>query len=116
MRSSDLAALEEGGGAPALEILSLGKTNIDDDVVPYISACQSLRVLDVAATRLTSELHLPSMCHALIIAVGEAVFSIIDACPRLVQLDFTKCRGVPLGALRSMFEVRKHQSCDARLD
>ena len=102
--------LREGDGPPALETLSLGKTSIDDDVVPYISACRSLLVLHVAATRLTSELHPPSMCHALIIAVGEAVFSIIDACPSLVQLDLTKCRGVPLGARRSMFEVREHHA------
>lgn len=54
LRSSDLAALEEEDGAPALEILSLGRTSIDDTAAPYIAACPSLRVLDVAATRITS--------------------------------------------------------------
>ncbi|VDB99839.1 unnamed protein product [Peniophora sp. CBMAI 1063] len=86
LRSDDLAAFEEG--APALEILSLGRTNVDDEAVPYIAACRSLRVLDVAATRMTS----------------EGLYAVIDACPSLTQLDLTKCRGVPIGARRSIFQ------------
>ncbi|KZV75594.1 RNI-like protein [Peniophora sp. CONT] len=88
LRSSDLAALEEEGGAPALEVLSLSRTNIDDIAAPYIAACPSLRVLDVAATRMTS----------------DGLYTIISACPSLAQLDLTKCRSVPLGARRSIFE------------
>jgi Leucine-rich repeat (LRR) protein len=54
LRSSDLSPLlseDTSAGPPLLEVLSLNRTALGDDSAPYIAACKSLQVLEVAATR-----------------------------------------------------------------
>lgn len=91
LRSFHLGGLisEEAGDAPLLETLILNNTSIDDEAAVFIGTCSSLETLGVAGTRMTS----------------EGLFSIIDCCPRLQDLDLTSCRGVSVVDRRRFFEV-----------
>lgn len=74
---------------PRLEDLGLNHTGVDDEAAPYLSRCSSLVSLRLAGTRITS--------------VG--LFPIIDACPKLEQLDLTSCRGIKIADRRRFFDV-----------
>lgn len=92
LKSQNLSGLMSeisSSGPPRLEELILNHTGIDDKAAPYISCCSSLSALKLAGTKITS--------------VG--LFPIIDACPRLEQLDLTSCRGIRVADRRRFFEV-----------
>ncbi|KAI9455849.1 hypothetical protein F5148DRAFT_1324597 [Russula earlei] len=92
LRSSDLqhlAPVDPTDAACSLRELSLNSTGIDDDASPYISCCPSLEILEVAGTKLSS----------------EGLFTIIDACPKLANLNLTRCRGVSVADRRHFFET-----------
>ena len=57
MRSQDLHELMSetvDDSPPRLQELALNNTGIDDNAAPYLACCQSLVVLEVAGTKLTS--------------------------------------------------------------
>ncbi|KAI0321695.1 hypothetical protein OF83DRAFT_1050847 [Amylostereum chailletii] len=93
LHSSDLSTLVSDGAFdehPSLEVLSLSRTGVDDDAAPYIATCTALQTLEVGSTRFTS----------------EGLFSIIDECPKLSNIDITSCRGIGVVARRRFFEVK----------
>lgn len=90
---SGLMSEKDSSDPPRLEELILNHTGIDDKAAPYISCCSSLSSLRLAGTKITS--------------VG--LFPIIDACPRLEQLDLTSCRGIKVADRRRFFEVWEHE-------
>ncbi|EJD03572.1 RNI-like protein [Fomitiporia mediterranea MF3/22] len=58
VRSADLAALVSDGPeeqTSPLETLILNKSLIDDDCAPWISSCRSLKVLELAETRISGK-------------------------------------------------------------
>ncbi|KAI6044994.1 hypothetical protein EDC04DRAFT_2637950 [Pisolithus marmoratus] len=92
LRSEDLCGLmaetsEED--PPRLQELNLNHTGVGDEAAPYISCCPSLASLELAGTKITS----------------AGLFPIIDACPKLKQLDLTSCRGIKIADRRRFFEV-----------
>lgn len=92
LRSRDLCGLvaetnEED--PPRLRELNLNHTGVDDEAAPYLSSCSSLVSLELAGTKITS----------------AGLFPIIDACPKLEQLDLTSCRGIRIADRRRFFEV-----------
>ncbi|KAI5991631.1 hypothetical protein EDD15DRAFT_2448516, partial [Pisolithus albus] len=91
LRSRDMCGLmgEASEDPPRLEDLGLNHTGVDDEAAPYLSRCSSLVSLRLAGTRITS--------------VG--LFPIIDACPKLEQLDLTSCRGIKIADRRRFFDV-----------
>ncbi|KII93332.1 hypothetical protein PLICRDRAFT_171104 [Plicaturopsis crispa FD-325 SS-3] len=92
LRSSYLDGLAPMGpdDTPSpLEILDLSNSAVDDDAVPYISSCPSLRILNIGSTGFTK----------------EGIFQILDACPMIEQLNLTSCRGVRVTERRQFFEV-----------
>ncbi|KAI0053282.1 RNI-like protein [Auriscalpium vulgare] len=96
LKSSDLAGLapEDLSELPSgLEVLILNGTSVDDDAAPFIARCPGLETLEVAGTKLSN----------------NGLFSIIDGCPLLSNLDVTRCRGVPVAARRRLFEVWDEQ-------
>lgn len=57
LRSADLAGLVSENlddGQPALEVLTLDNTDIDDDAAPFLTVCTSLRTLGLSGTKVTS--------------------------------------------------------------
>jgi hypothetical protein len=44
------------------------------------------------------------------VLLGNGLFTIIDACPKLTTLNLTRCRGVSVADRRRFFEVRRDQS------
>jgi len=96
LRSSDLVGLvaeNEGEAMSPLKNLVLNKTNIDDDVTPWICACADIEILEVAETKVS-----PS-----------GLFPILDACHRLSKLNLTGCRSVSIGDRRRFFETWKDE-------
>ncbi|KAF8873983.1 hypothetical protein CPB84DRAFT_1798067 [Gymnopilus junonius] len=102
LQSSDLVglmppsadqAMEEGDGddttASNLEILLLNNTPIDSSAAVYISTCRKLETLGLAGTRIDE----------------DGLFTILDACSNLVNLDLTSCRSVKVVDRRRFFEV-----------
>ncbi|CAL1695972.1 unnamed protein product [Somion occarium] len=92
LRSSDLEGLPPdlaGEDSPRLKTLILNNTSIDDTAAPYLSSCTCLETLELAGTKVTS----------------TGLFVIIDACPRLSQLNLTSCRGIGVVDRRRFFEV-----------
>jgi hypothetical protein len=58
LRSADFEGLiadDAETAPPALQVLLIDNTDIDDDVVPFLSACKSLRTLSAGGTKFTSE-------------------------------------------------------------
>ncbi|KAL4069508.1 RNI-like protein [Scleroderma citrinum] len=90
---SGLMAEISGAGPPLLEELILNHTSIDDEAAPYLSCCSSLVSLKLVGAKITS----------------TGLFPIIDACPRLEQLDLTSCRGIKVADRRRFFEVWEHE-------
>ncbi|KAL4068223.1 hypothetical protein V8B97DRAFT_870036 [Scleroderma yunnanense] len=90
---SGLMAEISGAGPPLLEELKLNHTSIDDEAAPYLSCCSSLVSLKLVGAKITS----------------TGLFPIIDACPRLEQLDLTSCRGIKVADRRRFFEVWEHE-------
>ncbi|KAF8634002.1 hypothetical protein AX15_001176 [Amanita polypyramis BW_CC] len=96
LRSADLAGLlpkRDGDDSAAVESLVLNNTGIDDEAGIYIAACNRLRMLGVAGTRLTS----------------NGLYPILNACPELGDLDLTSCRGINVVERRRFFEVWEEQ-------
>ncbi|KAI0274686.1 hypothetical protein BC834DRAFT_849205 [Gloeopeniophorella convolvens] len=89
MHLETLSPEEPNEAVCTLQELLLSSTGVDDDAATYISCCPSLETLDVAGTRLSA----------------DALFTIIDSCPKLAQLDLTRCRGVSVTDRRRFFEV-----------
>ncbi|KAL0950951.1 hypothetical protein HGRIS_007703 [Hohenbuehelia grisea] len=91
LQSKDLAGLmpADEGNPCRLKDLNLNNTNVDDTAAVFISTCSQLETLSVQKTKFTS----------------EGLFTIIDACPQLANLDLTSCRGVSLADRRRFFEV-----------
>ncbi|TBU65000.1 hypothetical protein BD310DRAFT_296609 [Dichomitus squalens] len=92
LRPSHLEGLAPDGpeeGPPRLEYLNLNNTPVDDNAIPYLSACTNLKTLELAGTRVTK--------------VG--LLHLLDACKDLEKLDLTSCRGVRIGERRRFFEV-----------
>ena len=111
LRSAHLEGLlaefsEEQIASPMRELL-LNNTGIDDAAAPFISTCRSLQTLEVGGTKLTSELPSVHVCSTKRTEqrVGDGLYCIIDACPRLERLDLTSCRGVPVAQRRNFFEA-----------
>ncbi|KAG6333607.1 hypothetical protein ID866_5478, partial [Astraeus odoratus] len=110
LRSRDLFGfLAEAGddGSPQLEEIALNHTGIDDEAAPYLSCCSSLVSLQLAGTKMTSwYLFLGCMFYANRNGpmTGAGLFPIIDACPKLEQLDLTSCRGIRIADRRRFFE------------
>lgn len=106
LRSFHLGGLtpSETDDTPLLETLILNNTGIDDDAAVCIGTCSSLETLAVAGTRMTGmwQTYQILLCHVL---VEEGLFSIIDSCSRLQNLDLTSCRGVSVVDRRRFFEV-----------
>jgi hypothetical protein len=44
------------------------------------------------------------------VLLGNGLFTVIDACPKLTTLNLTRCRGVSVADRRRFFEVRRDQS------
>ncbi|TFK76922.1 RNI-like protein [Pluteus cervinus] len=97
LRSSDLAGLVSETGnpddRPAIETLVLTKTGVDDDSTAFLICCQALKSLNVSGTKLTS----------------SGLFLVLNACPDIVSLDVTSCRGVKVVDRRRFFEVWESQ-------
>lgn len=91
LRSRDMCGLmgETSEDPPRLEELSLNHTGVDDEAAPYLSRCSSLVSLRLAGTKITS----------------AGLFPIVDACPKLEQLDLTSCRGIKVADRRRFFDV-----------
>jgi len=81
--------VKEDSPPPNLVSLILSNTAIDDDAAAFISACTNLESLELANTRITN----------------LGVYAIIDACPELVNLDLTSCRGIHVTDRRQIFEA-----------
>jgi hypothetical protein len=57
LRSTDLAGLVPEtimDSPPRMEVLGLDSTNVDDDVTQFLSACASLRRLNLSSTKVSS--------------------------------------------------------------
>jgi hypothetical protein len=57
LRSTDLAGLVPETAVdspPRMEVLGLGNTSVDDDATQFLSACTSLRRLDLSFTKVSS--------------------------------------------------------------
>ncbi|KAF7306652.1 hypothetical protein MIND_00456700 [Mycena indigotica] len=93
LRSQHLAPLvpdDELAEAPSrLETLLLNNTGIDDDAAPFLASCASLRWLEVAETKMTS----------------DGLFSVLDGCVLLTTLGLKSCRGVRVSNRRRFFEA-----------
>ncbi|KAI6136788.1 hypothetical protein F5141DRAFT_1076651 [Pisolithus sp. B1] len=91
LKSGDMCGLmgETSEDPPRLEELSLNHTGVDDEAAPYLSRCSSLVSLRLAGTKITS----------------AGLFPIIDACPKLEQVDLTSCRGIKIADRRRFFDV-----------
>ncbi|KAI0036690.1 hypothetical protein K488DRAFT_40679 [Vararia minispora EC-137] len=92
LRSGDLSPLlseDPSVAPPALQVLSLNRTGVNDEAAQYIASCESLQVLEVSTTRFSE----------------EGLFSIIDNCPLLSKIDLTSCRSIGVAARRQFFEV-----------
>lgn len=100
LRSADLAGLlseDTSDPQPRLEILVLDNTDVGGEAIPFLSACTRLESLSLKSTK----------CET------EELFPLIDACPRLYELDLTGCRGVPTANRRRFFELWEEQREDA---
>ncbi|KAG5718610.1 F-box/LRR-repeat protein 2 [Termitomyces sp. T112] len=91
VRSSDLAGLSdtEADIVSPLETLILNNTSIDDEASLYIATCPTLSTLAIAGTKMSN----------------EGIFTIIDSCQKLVNLDLTSCRSIRVVDRRRFFEV-----------
>ncbi|TCD63987.1 hypothetical protein EIP91_004689 [Steccherinum ochraceum] len=89
--SACLEGLQPQGdeGPSRLQTLVLNNTHIDDEATPFLSSCPDMRVLELANTKVTS----------------AGLFPLIDACPKLEQLNLTSCRGIGVVDRRKFFEV-----------
>ncbi|KAG8875808.1 hypothetical protein FRB97_004696 [Tulasnella sp. 331] len=81
--------VSEDGSVPNIIALNLSNTSIDDDAADFISACRHLETLELANTKITR----------------DGAFAILNACPELVNLDLTSCRGIRVTDRRRFFEV-----------
>lgn len=96
LRSDDLDGLiqEEGDAQPcSLVKLILTGCNIDDQAAVNIAACPELAFLDLENTKISE----------------DALFDIIDACPKLEWLNLTSCRRVNVQHRRRFFERWKEE-------
>ena len=111
LRSEDLIGLlvDNAGQEPSrLQELILNNTAVGDDAAPYISSCSSLKTLEVAGTKFTSELLNLSCFDSIqlaLILTGQGLFTIVDACTLLTKLALTSCRGVRIVDRRRFFQV-----------
>ncbi|KAG6901846.1 hypothetical protein C0995_007232 [Termitomyces sp. Mi166 len=105
VRSSDLAALNatEPGTSP-LETLILNNTSIDDEASHYIATCLMLSTLGVAGTKMTSTPSHSCLRLPLELLTDEGIFTIIDSCQKLENLDLTSCRSIRVVDRRRFFE------------
>ncbi|KAG9128003.1 hypothetical protein FRC07_006363 [Ceratobasidium sp. 392] len=92
LRSADLEGLLPNSldDLPSpIRSLNLARTNVNDEAAIYIAACNQLEVLNVSGTRIGR----------------DGLFTILDSCLNLHELDLTGCRGVSVLDRRRFFEV-----------
>jgi len=90
--SADLSHLSPSGddwSVSPLKVLILNNTGIGDHAAPFIGSCEELETLEVASTKFTV----------------DGIFTIIESCKKLQNLDVTSCRQIPILDRRRIFEV-----------
>ncbi|ODV92916.1 hypothetical protein CANCADRAFT_30926 [Tortispora caseinolytica NRRL Y-17796] len=90
---SDQGVLHIVQSAPCLSRVSLGKCNLTDKGLSYLS-------------KLASELHLVSLAHCTAIT-DEGVNVLVRSCTRIRYLDFTSCIHLTDNCVRSISELPK---------
>lgn len=89
-------------------MLNLARTNVNDDSAPYVAACPKLEILNLAGTKLSGECALFFPVNFLkntLHLSEEGLFTILDNCPNITELDLTGCRSVSVQDRRRFFEV-----------
>jgi hypothetical protein len=114
LRSDDLEGLlpTTPNDLPSpIRVLNLARTSVDDDATIYIAACNDLEVLNVSGTKIGREWI--AMWRAMLrfnlefnLDIGDALFTILDSCPNVRELDLTGCRSISVLNRRRFFEVR----------
>jgi len=96
LRSTDLQGLvpSEGLAPSPLVDLNLDNTAVNDEASSFIASCPSLRKLSVAGTRFST----------------EGLFTLIDECVELAEIDATRCRGVKITDRRRLFQARMNEA------
>ncbi|KAG9087794.1 hypothetical protein FS749_002639 [Ceratobasidium sp. UAMH 11750] len=92
LRSEDLEGLlpSSPDDLPSpIRSLNLARTSVDDEAALYIAACNQLEVLNVSGAKIGQ----------------DGLFTILDSCSNLHELDLTGCRSVPVRDRRRFFEV-----------
>ncbi|CAE7182385.1 unnamed protein product, partial [Rhizoctonia solani] len=92
LRSGDLEGLLRSSyddQPSSLRYLNLARTGVNGDAAMFIAACPKLEILNLAATRFGK----------------EELFTILECCPDLVELDLTSCRSISVQDRRGFFEV-----------
>lgn len=101
-------------GPPTLEVLTLDNTDLNDDAMPFIAACTSLRTLSLTSTKVTG-MYPPlnqgtHNANGVVTLEGNALFPVIDALPKLSYLNVTGCRGIDVAHRKRFFEVCTDQT------
>lgn len=107
VRSSDLAGLSDTKTdiISPLKTLILNNTSIGDEASLYIAACPMLSTLAVAGTKMTSTLNTFFSSLWLELLPDDGIFSILDSCQKLENVDLTSCRSIRVVDRRRIFEV-----------
>lgn len=76
----------------------------------YIAACRELENLDLESTKFSSKyfnfrISLDSQTLTCISIIEEGLFTILESCPNIIELDLTGCRSVSVRDRRRFFEV-----------
>ncbi|QRV83152.1 EIN3-binding F-box protein 1 [Ceratobasidium sp. AG-Ba] len=93
LRSDDLEGLlpNSSNDLPSpIRSLNLARTGVDDDAAIFISACHELRMLNLSGTKIGQ----------------DGLFTILDSCPDVHELDLTGCRSIKVLDRRRFFEVK----------